>query len=109
MKGQPHEYLHMVQGQIHRKYIDVSGELGTSLMCVGFDLVFSFRQPLLGNSKTKGPSHWFQGHEGGELGGYVIFYRPGRGWGRTSEDQNVLGQLEKRRNDLCGLSEEIIQ
>ena len=55
MKGQPHGCPHMVQGKIRGKYTDVSGELGTSLMCVGFDLVFISRQPLLGNpSKPKG-------------------------------------------------------
>lgn len=43
MKGQPHGCPHMVQGQIRGKYTDVSGELGTSLMCVGFDLVFISR------------------------------------------------------------------
>lgn len=101
MKGQPHKCLHMVQGQIHRKYIDVSGELGTSLMCVGFDLVFISRQPLLGNPrKPKGLHIGFRVIKEENWEAVSYFSGLAGWWGRTPEDSNVLGQLEKKERGM---------
>lgn len=101
MKGQPHRCLHMVQGQIHRKNIDVSGELGTSLMCVGFDLVFISRQPLLGNPrKPKGLHIGFRVMKEENWEAVSYFSGLAGWWGRTPEDSNVLGQLEKKERGM---------
>jgi len=61
--------------------------------------------------KTKRPSRWFQGHEGGELGDYVIFHRPGRLMGKDFRRSKCAGAAgeKRKRSDLCGLSEEIIK